>query len=284
MSWWCAASDAAWNWSWQAYPGVWLFVGALAAGYTFVLRRFGPIHAPLPELAVRPRHPVVFGMGLLALWAATDWPLGALGAGYLLSAHTLQYLAYTLVVPPLLLLGTPEWVFLGVAERPTARRFLRVVARPLPALLIVDGVLLVSHWPPLVNGLRPLQWGSFMMDVAWLAAGLAMWWPVVAPPALGRLGEPGKMGYLFLTTIIPTIPAAFFTFADFPVYSLYELAPRVHGIAAGTDQQAAGLMMKALGDPIVWLAIAVVFFRWSRREAATDRVDREQHRRRAHAS
>ena len=75
---------------------------------------------------------------------------------------------------------------------------------------------------------------------------------------------------------VPIVPAAFLTYADYPLYALYELAPRVNGIAAITDQQAAGLIMKAVADPIIWLAMAVVFFRWQRVEEAADRAERER--------
>ena len=73
---------------------------------------------------------------------------------------------------------------------------------------------------------------------------------------------------------VPIVPAAFLTYADYPIYALYELAPRVNGIAAITDQQAAGLIMKAVADPIIWLAMAIVFFRWQRVEEAADRAER----------
>ena len=42
------------------------------------------------------------------------------------------------------------------------------------------------------------------------------------------------------------------------------------GLSAHQDQQLAGLIMKVIGDPIVWLSTAFIFFRWqadSEREA-----------------
>ena len=110
MTWWCSARDVAWTWSWQAYPGVWFFVALLVGLYVTAIVRLGPRHAPplLSESAVRPSHMVYFGLGIIALWIATDWPLGALGAGYLLSVHTVQYLLYTFVAAPLILLGLPR--------------------------------------------------------------------------------------------------------------------------------------------------------------------------------
>ena len=51
-----------------------------------------------------------FALGMAGLWAASDWPLGTLGAGYLLSVHTVLYIIYTMVAAPLLVLGLPPWM------------------------------------------------------------------------------------------------------------------------------------------------------------------------------
>jgi putative membrane protein len=281
MTWWCSARDVAWTWTWQAYPGVWLFVLGLAVGFSALLRALAPRHAPPAQPPLPASRVAWFTAGLLVLWLATDWPIGALGAGYLLSVHTAQWILYTLVVPPFLLLGVPEWLPRAARAESRTGRALRLLARPVVALLITDAILLASHLPPVVDGFRRTQFGSFAVDLAWLIGGLAMWWPVLAPnPSISRVSYPWKIGYLFLGTIVPVVPAAFLTYADYPVYALYELAPRVHNISAIADQQAAGLIMKAVADPIVWFAMAVVFFRWQRVEATVDRAEREA--RRAH--
>jgi putative membrane protein len=218
---------------------------------------------------------LAFSAGLIVLWIATDWPVGALGAGYLLTIHTAQWILYTLVVPPFLLLGVPEWFSCAPAADSRTGRIQRLIARPIVALMITDAILLATHLPPVVDGFRRSQFGSFAVDLAWLIGGLVMWWPVLAPnPAISKVSYPWKIGYLFLCTLVPIVPAAFLTYADYPVYALYELAPRVNDIAAITDQQSAGLIMKAVADPIIWLAMAIVFFRWQRVEEAADRAER----------
>jgi putative membrane protein len=279
MSWWCSARDVAWTWTWQAYPGVWLFVVALLGCYAWALRRLAPSHAPPGVRAVRPAQAAWYGYGVLALWIASDWPVGALGSGYLLSLHTVQWILYALVAPPLLLLGVPAWLWRALAAGPRWGPFLRFFARPLPGLLLFYGTMLGTHLPRVVDTLRPWQLGSFAIDMAWLAGGLALWWPVIAPrPDLGRLRDLPAIGYLFAATIVPTIPAAFMTFSGAPLYGLYELAPRVGGIPALEDQRTAGLLMKAVGDPILWLAMSVIFFRWARTEQAADARAREARR------
>lgn len=174
MTWWCAARDVAWTWTWQAYPGVWLFVLGIGAGYFLVTRRLAPRHAPPGEPPLRRAEVAWFVSGLVVLWVATDWPIGALGAGYLLTVHTAQWILYTLVVPSLLLLGIPAWLPMAAAPGSRAGRLLRLLARPVVALLITDAILMASHLPPVVDGFRRSQFGSFTVDLAWLFGGLVM--------------------------------------------------------------------------------------------------------------
>lgn len=78
-----------------------------------------------------------------------------------------------------------------------------------------------------------------------------------------------RMVYLFLQSLLPTIPASFLTFGTTPLYVFYATAPRVWGISALTDQLIAGLIMKLVGGAILWTAIGIVFFRWWRMEQRT---------------
>ena len=76
------------------------------------------------------------------------------------------------------------------------------------------------------------------------------------------LSYPGRMVYLFLQSIVPTVPASFLTFGTQPLYSFYATAPRIWGVSVLTDQTVAGLIMKLLGGAILWTVLAVVFFKW----------------------
>lgn len=260
MTWWCSARGTAWDWTWQAYPGVWLFIGVLAVGYVVMARRAG-----VSRIAGR-RRAAFFG-GLLVLWLALDWPIGALGAGYLASVHMAQFLMIALLAPPLMLLGVPDAVYARLGELRGAVAVLRVVTHPLVALAVFGIVVYWTHLPGVVDVLMVTQAGSFALDLAWLLGGLVFWWPVVAPvPERPRFPAALKMGYLFLATVINTLPYAFLTFGDLPFYGLYELAPPVSGITTRQDQQIAGLLMKMGGGLILWSAITILFFRWFQRE------------------
>jgi len=102
MQWWCSAQGIPWSWTWRPYVGVWLLIAALGvAGWLFT-RRTGRTRLQR----------VSFLTGLLLLWAALDWPIGTLGAGYLASVHMVQFLLIVFYAPPLILLGLLVTVFL----------------------------------------------------------------------------------------------------------------------------------------------------------------------------
>lgn len=261
MSWWCAASGSPWTWVPQAYPGIWLFIAALAASGVVASRRHG-----------RPtsRQRVAAWAGLMVLWLATDWPLGALGAGYLATAHMLQYLLYTFVAAPLLVLAVPE----GTARRVLGGRLvgpLATLSRPLVAGVVVNVVLVATHAPVAVDALRTEQLGSFLLDVAWLVGGIVLWLPVCGPIPEQRPSYPARGVYLFLAAgVVAMIPGGFLTFAEYPLYAIYELAPRVEplGLGAVEDQQLAGALMKVGNVPLIWPVIAAMMLRWAQQERA----------------
>jgi cytochrome c oxidase assembly factor CtaG len=262
VTWWCVSITETWSWTFRAYPGIWLSVLLLAVPYVVAhLRRQGPN----PQ---RGRRIGFYLGGVVAYWVATDWPLGTLGAGYLASAHMVQFLLYTLAAAPLLLLGTPEWMARRVVGRLRLYRVVRVLAKPLVAGLTFNGILIVTHAPMTVDTFRSNQLGSFTLDLLWLVAGLLLWLPIVSPmPELKPATYGGRMIYLFLAAqVVPMIPGGFLTFSQYPLYATYELAPRIWGLSAGRDQALAGALMKVGGVPIVWSTMLALMIRWARSE------------------
>lgn len=266
MQWWCSAQTAAWDWSWQAYPGVWVLVGLVGWAWWRLRRR-----SPGPTVRGWRGRSGWFVAGLLLLWLALDWPVGPLGASYLASVHMVQVLLLSLVVPGLLLLGTPPGAFAKLRDRPALLGVLRVLTHPVAALVVYNGVVVGTHVPAVLDTLAATQAGMLAMDLAWLGAGLVFWWPVLSPvPERPWFGWFFKMGYLFLNTVPATVPYSFLVFADFPLYATYELAPPLPGVDPLTDQQVAGLLMKFGGGAILWTSMTVLFFRWYRIEGAGD--------------
>lgn len=257
MRWWCSAQDVAWSWTWRPYVGVWVLLAAIAVAYVVASRDDGRVPSG--------RRRAAFWLGLLALWVALDWPLGALAGGYLASAHMVQFLLVGMIAPLLMAVGLqPETQSRLVASTGPVGRW---ITRPVPALLAFNLVVVVTHWPRVVDGLMASQAGSFAIDASWFAAGVVFWWPVVSDvPRRPEFEEPHKIGYLIAATILALVPFVYLTFTRLPVYETYELAPPTGWISAREDQRLAGLLMKFGGGAIVWTMVAILFFRWALRE------------------
>ena len=99
-----------------------------------------------------------------------------------------------------------------------------------------------------------------------------MWIPVVSPIPELRLSLPGQMFYLFLMSIIPTIPAAWLTFAEGNVYRHYDDGYLMWGISVQSDQQAAGLIMKLIGGFYLWSIIVFKFYVFAREHTRNQNI------------
>jgi putative membrane protein len=280
MRWWCSAIDAPWTWVPRPYLGVWILTIGLLTTYGVAVRRHGRSH-PGDRDGRERRRAVWFTLGVAVLWVASDWPVGALGAGYLASVHMTQYMLYTLGAASLLLLGTPEWMARSVLDRTRLTGLYRAVSRPVVAGVVFNVVLIATHAPVTVDSLRSTQVGSFLLDMIWLLSGIVLWSPVISPlpEARGRSAA-SRIVYLFLAcAVLPMIPGGFIAFSPEPLYATYELAPRSIGLNPIDDQQLAGVIMKIGNLPVVWATMAVIWFRWYQQDQAV-----AERRRRARAA
>lgn len=260
MQWWCSATGEPWTWSWQAYPGVWLFVAAVAwlAWRTWKSSGVGAGRRAAAAAA------------LVLLWLTLDWPVGPLGAGYLASVHALQFISLGMVVPPLLLRAvSAEQAKRWFAARPALGRLVATLTQPLVGAFLFTIVMIVTHVPRVVDAVMRYQLGAFALDLAWLVSGLLFWWPVVVRiPERPDFGPLPRILYIFLGTQAHLFIAMWLLLADFPVYATYELAPRVVSLSALHDQQVAGGIMIGVAEPIVFAAIAAVFFKWANEQSS----------------
>lgn len=261
-------------WEWHPHPEVWLLVAGLAGAYLFALRRFGPRHVEPGERPATRGQVTMFMLGVLAILVAAEWPVHELSERYLYSVHMVQHLLLSLVAPPLLLAGTPHWMARRLLSPRPVMAVARRITRPLPALLLFNAVLVLTHWPAVVDLSVRQEVVHLAVHSVLMGASFVMWWPVLSPlPELPRISYPAQMLYLFLQTIVPTVPASFLTFASSPIYEFYSTVPRLFGLSAVEDQRIAGLIMKLGGGLLLWAVIAVLFFRWSMKEERPEKPD-----------
>lgn len=257
----------------QIHPEAWLLGLVLAGGYAYLRSAWGPTSAPahlrMTGYATRSQKRLFYG-GVAVLLIGASWPIHNLGEDYLYAFHMVQHLLFQLIAAPLLILGTPAWLFRALLRPPWLFSLVKRTTKPLVAVVLVNAFVAMSHTAPWVEASVSNGLFHLFTHALWVIVGLLMWWPVLSPlPELPHFSYIGRMGYLFSHSIVPTVPASFLTFATVPFYPSYAAAPRIWGsITPLVDLQIAGLLMKIGGGLLIWLVIAVLFFRWSREDTS----------------
>src|SRR4029079_15119740 len=231
------------------HPEVWVLVLFLIGAYVYAIKFVGP-HAVRPGQPVVTRKNIICFIGaMLLLEGASDYPIHDIGEQYLYSVHMLQHMMLAYFMPPLALLATPEWLLRGVVGNGRGYAVLKWFAKPVVAGVLFNLPVMVTHIPGVVNA--SVESSSpvlhYLLHVMVVSTALLMWMPVCGPFKELQMGTPGKMIYLFLQSVVPTIPAAWLTFADGAVYKAYLKPERLWGISVVTDQQLAGGIMKTGG-------------------------------------
>lgn len=236
-----------------------VFGGAIF--YEYGIRRLAATHAPRGEAPVTRRQRILFYSGLATLLIVSGWPLHDIGESSLFIFHMIEHLGISLVAPPLLLYGTPWWL-IRLVVRPVLP-VLKILTKPVVALVAFNATLALIHVPAILEQMLLSGLFHFVAHAVLFGTAILMWWPIVGPiPDLPRLEPFQRMGYLFLQSLVPTVPATFLTLGDAPLYPIYETFPRLWGLSAYTDQVIAGLIMKLGGGMLLWGFIAGVFFTW----------------------
>ena len=247
-------------WRFQSHVEVWVLVVALLASYFYAIRVLGPRVVGSGTVVTR-KQVWAFVWAIALLWLASDWPIHDISEEYLYSVHMFQHMVLSYFVPPLVLLSLPRWLYDVAIEKSSIGPFVRFASKPVVAGLFFNIVVMTTHIPALVNqsvSNGPLH---YTLHVLVVTGALLMWSPVCGPVIERRLSYGGRMIYLFLMSVVPTVPAAWLTFAEGVVYKHYDIPVRVWGLSVTTDQQLAGAIMKTGGSIFLWSIIVFLFFR-----------------------
>jgi putative copper resistance protein D len=212
---------------------------------------------------------VLFGLGLVAVLAATNGPLAAAELTRL-SAHMGQHLLLGMVAPLLLALSAPLTLALqtaGDATRSRLRRTLHgpvagVLANPLLGFALFGASLFALYFTPLLalslrNGLVHLA-----VHLHFFVSGAIFLWPVVAAdPVAARPSHPVRLLAVFLTLPMHAILGLAILSSD------RLLADGWYGrvlspAAALSDQHVAGGVLWAAGEVVGLACAGLVLAQW----------------------
>jgi len=247
-------------WRFQPHPEVWLLVVAVLFSYIYAVRVLGPaVVKNGPAITTKQRN--AFIAGVLLLWLASDWPVHDIAEEYLYSMHMFQHMVLSYFMPPLILLAIPKWMFDAVLGAGLVRKTFNWLAKPVIAGVLFNAIVMITHIPQIVNRSVSNPPLHYFIHVLLIVMALLVWVPICGPDRKLHLQSGGKMIYLFLMSVVPTVPAAWLTFAEGAVYKHYDTAVRVWGLSVTTDQQIAGAIMKTGGAIFLWSIVVFLFFK-----------------------
>ena len=128
------------------------------------------------EDPVAAKYPAYFYTGVACLALALFSPLDILGMHFLLTAHMIQHVFFSVICPPLLLLGIPGWMVEPFFHGARVRKVARFLTYPMIAFGLYNLNMWVLHIPPLLDAAPS---GSViavttLLDNAVLVAALAL--------------------------------------------------------------------------------------------------------------
>ena len=246
-------------WRYQLHLEVWLLIAFLVGSYIYVVRVLGPRAVPAGEPIITRRQLVCFITGILIMFLSTDWPMHDIAEEYLYSVHMFQHMSLTYFMPPLVVLATPEWFVRVLVGNGRAYRALRFFTFPVRAGLLFNLGVVISHIPGVVNASVSNGPLHYFVHVLLVLTSILMWMPVCGPLKELQMAPMPKMIYLFLNSVVATIPAGWLTFAEGVVYKHYNIPTRVWGVSVSNDQQIAGAIMKLGGSIFLWTIIVAMF-------------------------
>jgi putative membrane protein len=214
-----------------------------------------------------PGQVAAFAGALATILVALSGPVDALADDRLFTAHMLQHLLLALVLPPLLLLGTPDWMVRPFVRPRAVRRLARWATQPLVAFVLYNGFLAVLHTPPVFERMVRNDAVHIAMHVGLMITGTIMWWPLLSPlPEMPRLAYPAQTLYLFLLLIPMAAVSAPITLATEVIYPWYLEGPHPWGLTPLSDQVLGGLLMWVGAGLYFMCVFSVMFFRWAQRD------------------
>src|SRR3989441_3282811 len=187
-----------WLTQWNLEPSILIGTVLITGLYLYAIGPFRKRH--FPDEPIMTGQTIAFLSGMLIMLLALVSPLDELGDSYLFSAHMVQHLCLTIIGPPLLLLGTPEWMVKPALSNKVIFKVAKVLTYPVVAFVLYNVDFWLWHAPLLYNATLENQSIHILEHLTFIIFGLLYWWPIFSPSKdLPRLPFGGQILYLFLS-------------------------------------------------------------------------------------
>lgn len=203
--------------------------------------------------------------GLATIYISLNGPIHDLSENYLFSVHMLQHLLLIIVMPPLILIGTPKWLVGSFLNRSTLKYLAKYSARPIGAFIVFNGVLIGWHIPAVYNITLVNHNIHILEHLTLMLASILMWAPILGPlPDWLSQNSGIKCLYVFCISLPMGFLGAIITFSNDVLYKFYLTSPKIWNISPIVDQQIGGIAMKT-SAAVFLFAFITIFFKWFHR-------------------
>ncbi|RAK23234.1 putative membrane protein [Anoxybacillus vitaminiphilus] len=237
-----------------------------------------------------------FTAGIVLLYICKGSPIDLLGH-LMFSAHMTQMAILYLLVPQLLILGIPNWMYEQLFRIRFVKATVSFFTKPLISLILFNGLFSFYHVPFIFDIVKTNMFLHAMVTTVIFFSAVMMWWPLVTKlsdwPTLSGIK---KIGYIFANGILLTPACALIIFADTPLYTTYsDPQAWVNAlqlcVPAGTlaslnltgpqmfmsmpliyDQQLGGVLMKIIQEIIYGAMLFFIFIDWYQKEREKEKM------------
>ncbi|MBA9024995.1 cytochrome c oxidase assembly factor CtaG [Peribacillus huizhouensis] len=269
-----------------------VFMVLVIVGYMLLVSKFR--HKFIRNESVGIKQQILFVTAIVLLYIIKGSPLDLLGH-IMFSAHMTQMAFLYLVVPPLLILGIPDWLWRSFLRLPIIKRMFNFFTKPLFALISFNAFFSFYHIPLVFDFVKTNMLLHAGYTILLFMLAIFMWFPLVNQlPERTSLSGVKKVAYIFGSGILMTPACALIIFADAPLFATYSDAsawlvamelcvpasalsgltlsgPEMfNGLPIVEDQQLGGILMKIIQEIVLGVALGYTFFAWYRKENSSN--------------
>jgi putative membrane protein len=254
-------------------PDIFLIAVLIAAFYLALVGPWRSRFAGAEPVSTGRKASFLLGVGFF--YIAQGSPLNYYGHHFLFSAHMVQQSFLYLVVPPLLLIGTPEWLLRSVFRSQRSRKWLAVFTNPIMGALAFNLLFSFYHLPFIFDEVAVNSTAMSAYHLVLMLAAFIMWWPIVSPLSdQAPLSDLRKIAYIFANSVLITPACALIIFSDSLLYETYSnVAQLIPGHTAFDDQRLGGILMKLIQEGVYGSVLAYIFYNWYTKEREKDKLE-----------
>lgn len=238
----------------------------------------------------------MFVAAVLFFYLCHGGPLNLLGH-LMFTFHMVNMSVSYLIVPPMVLMAVPGYVWRRMFGAPFWRKF-RFLMHPIATLVLFNMLFSIYHVPAVHDYVMTNFTVHRLYYAVLLITSFMMWWQIACPvKEWARLTDLKKMAYVFANGVLLTPACALIIFAPGSLYATYN-DPQVWATAMGycmsrdtsilleefsgpqffnlmgvaEDQQLGGIIMKLVQELMYGIILAYIFRQWFKREHTEDEL------------